>query len=366
MGLIDGRTDPAIVGDDRILHVIVGHGLPVLFLNTVDSFRAVCPRSELLVIDNRSPQASLRADLARRAEADPAMQLLLRDTNDPANSKVGELYEAYRCAFDIARRRGFDYVHLLQGDMQVMWWDEDARRKLAELYLRHPRCVNIHTRALSSDRTLMRDIVVDAATRDAVLAHYGMTDTGLYDLARWDESGMVFATSETATSAIALERGLEVVVSPWPTEVPVPWPAVVRSGRQVGREVTTAKPFLCRPLDDQAVAAIKTAGYPVPWEEMCVPWGWSCLAPMSETDLSKWYYLNYRRRAILRHGWRQGAPRWITEGLDRRVDRVLAPHRPALLALLLRPVPSFAGEVVRRLFGRLVLRSRPSCPGSAR
>jgi hypothetical protein len=342
-------SSPERISEDEILHVVVGHGLPVLFLNTVRSFRAVCPTGALLVIDNGSPQHGLRRALQEEADRDPRTSLVLRGTNEQEHEKVGALYAAYRLAFDRAAGGGFRYVHLLQGDMQCLWWDDDARAKLAEIYRRRPNCVNVHTRAFSSDRTLMGDLVVDPETGDTTIRRYGMTDTGMVDLRRWDEHGMAFLGSEEATAELAAGKGLEAVVSPWPTEVAVPWPAVVRAGRQVGREVKTAKPFLCRPLTGTEVAAIKASDRPVAWEAICVPWGWSCLSPMSETDLSNWYYLNYRRHALQRHGWRSGRPTWVTSGLDHRRDLLLAPHRPSLAELLLRPVPSLLRELARRV-----------------
>ena len=335
--------------EGSILHVVVGHGLPTLFLNTVRSFREVCPTSALLVIDNGSPQAGLRRALEERAAREPQTEARAARHERAGEREGGRAVRRLPAGLRLAAGEGFRYVHLLQGDMQCMWWDRDARAKLAELYHRHPACVNVHTRALSSDRTLMGDLVVDVLSGDATLPGYGMTDTGMVDLRRWEEHGMRFLRSEEETAALAAAKGLEVVVSPWPTEVPVPWPAVVRSGRQVGREVQAGKPLLCRPLGHADVAAIKAAAYPVAWEEMCVPWGWSCLAPMSETDLSNWYYLNYRRRAVQRHGWRAGRPRWVVRGLDRRRDLVTAPHRPSVMRLVLRPVPSVLRELARHV-----------------
>lgn len=341
-------SSPGQIEEDEILHVIVGHGLPTLFLNAVRSFRAVCPTSALLVIDNRSPQPELRAALREEAARDPRTRLVLRDTNEGPNAKVGALYAAYRVAFDSAAGEGFRYVHLLQGDLQCLWWDDDARAKIAEIYHRHPNCVNVSTLALSSDRTLMGDVAVDPESGDATIPAYATTDTGMIDLRRWDRFGMELLGSEEATAALAAGKGLRSFVSPWPTEIPVPWPAVVRAGRQVGREVRTGKPLLCRPLGPADVARIKAADRPVPWEEICVPWGWSCLAPMSATDLTTWYYLNYRRRALRRDGWRSGRPTWVTSGLDRRRDLLLAPHRPSVAKLLLQPLPSLVRELARR------------------
>lgn len=356
------------ISESEILHVIVGHGLPVLFLNTVDSFRSVCADGELLIIDNASPQVELQHELAQRADRTPRTTYVRRHHNELENEKVGALYSAYRTAFTTAGARGFRFVHLLQGDMQILWWDADARSKLAELYRSHPNCVNVHTRAFSSDRTLMGDITWDDALGATVIPRYGVTDTGLFHLERWHAAGMRFTASEEETAAAALTAGLVTIVSPWPTEIPVPWPAVVRRGRQVGREVRTDKPYLCRPLEADGVAEIKRARTPVPWETLCTPWGWSCLAPMSETDLSKWYYLNYRRHAVRQQGWRKGRPRWVTRGLDRRWDLLRAPHRPSLAALVLRPIPSLVREVSERIgrhvrwMGRRTARRKAQAP----
>jgi hypothetical protein len=40
-----------------VLHVVVGHGLPRYFLNTIESVRATAPQDRVLVIDNASPRA---------------------------------------------------------------------------------------------------------------------------------------------------------------------------------------------------------------------------------------------------------------------------------------------------------------------
>ena len=348
----DGRGAGCVppVGRSNTLHVIVGHGLPTMFRNAVAAFRSVLPDAELLVVDNASPQAGLRAELSALARADPHLELALRDSNDSDDPRVGALYKAHRLAFAEARRRGLDYVHLVQADTQLLWWDTDLEAELTRVLARHPRCLNIHLLAISSDRSLVGDLVPHEGG-DWTFPDYSVTDTGLFALGRWDSLGLEWSGTERDMAARASELGLEVVVSKWPSEVPVPWPAVVRGGRQRGREVRPSKPYLCRPLTPEDVARIKAAARPVSLEEVCVPWGWSCLSPMSVTDLN-WYYLNFRRIALRRQGIRLGRPRWVTAGLDRRVDLLLAPHRPSLVALVVKPLPDLAAELARRAAGR--------------
>ena len=336
-----------------VLHVIVGHGLPVLYLNTLRSFRAVLPRAPLLVIDNASPQAKLRRTLADIAEADPDMQLILRSRNEPENGKVGGLYAAYRLAFGEAGSRGARFVHLMQADMQLLWWDDDTLTLAEQLLRAHPSCVNILTVALSKDRWVAGDLSVDDATGHTVLNRYGLTDTGLYDLERWARSGAQFADIEEQHARRALEAGMQVVVFPWATEIQVPWPAVIRKGRQRGREVRVPKEFLCKPLSPSGLSSLKKASGPVTLEDVCVPWGWSCLAPMWNTDLDNVYYWALRRKDVAVNGLRRGSPRWVTTGLDSRADILFAPHRPSLVALLLRPLAALMKQWYRRHGSRL-------------
>ena len=175
-----------------VLHAVVGHSLPVHFLNAVDS---VLDRTEdpLLVVDNASPEPALRDGLAQRAADHGRLQVHRRERNEiEHNGKVGGLYNAYRLVFAHAIDAGFEYLHLLQGDMQLLWWDEEALRAGIELFDRYPNCVNVFTLALSVDKALT-DEVVGGENGGQVLRKYGLTDTGLYDLRRWRCLGMEFA-----------------------------------------------------------------------------------------------------------------------------------------------------------------------------
>jgi hypothetical protein len=342
---------------DQVLHVIVGHGLPRLYLNTIVSFRNVLPDSPLLVIDNASPQADLRHRLSAMAAGDARMEVVLRPRNETGNGKVGGLYAAYRLAFQKAQERGSRYVHLLQADMQVLWWDDDALSRARALFALYPKCANIVTMALSGDRWLAGDLELDPATGHTVLTKYGLTDTGLYDLQRWAELGARWDSTEEEHAARALRQGMKVVLLPCPTEVQVPWPAVTRQGRQKGRELATSKPLLCRPLSDGELRRVKAAPVPVTLEEICTPWGWSCLSPMWNTDLGNVYYWALRRKDLAVHGWRRGSPRWVTRGLDHKYQVLWSPHRPSLVALVAGPLWALAKLRLPRARGRLMDRN---------
>lgn len=338
-------------GPPSVLHVIVGYGLPVYFLNAVRSVRATAAGDQVLVIDNASPCAGLRRQLSAMAGEDEQMSLILRTVNDVRqNRKVGSLYSAYEIAFEQAIAGGFDYLHIIQGDFQLLWWDSDVLSRAAGIFEAHPRCVNIHTQILSRDKVLAGELVpADGADGLLKLRHYGLTDTGLYHLGRWRANSMEFGQAEQGHAKRYLTDGFEVICHPWPTDAPIPWPAVMRNGRQRGKEVSTAKPYLLKPLSRQDVAEIRLSrGYP--WlEDLCIPWGWVCASPIWVTGLDSMDYWVLRYRDARKNGLRHLLPypnlRGVDEG-DRSGLLRMYQYRPSVFRLLVA-VP--AAEVARRV-----------------
>lgn len=333
-----------------MIHVVVGHGLRTYFLNSVRSVRSVAPNDEILVVDNASPDQRLRDDLKRIADADPKMRLLLRDSNSLVNGKVGGLYDAYREAFEIAVREGFDYVHLVQGDLQVLWWDDDVLSRAAEIFAAVPLCVNIFTCMLSTDWEFDGTLVDSGVDKLTRIRDFGLLDLGLYDLDRWRRLGVSFDNDEREHGSRYLSEGFSVICHPWPTDAPIPWPSVVRNGVQQGREVKLVKPYLLKPVTPIGIEQLKARDWT--WlEEACIPWGWTCLTPMWTTHLNP-DYLAHRRREAKRGGLINGFPRWERSGLDNVSVRSIlrSQYRPSLWKLFI-VVPS--RELLTRLKRKL-------------
>ena len=259
---------------------------------------------------------------------EPRVSLLLRDTNDTSrNAKVGSLYQAYNEVVDYALGHGYDFLHILQHDMQLLWWGEIVLRRAAEIYAEYPECVNIST-------LMQTQYVSTAAELEYVkpklvrLPYYGLTDTGLYHLGRWREREMRFMDSESAHARTYYGEGLRVLLHPLPVIAPIPWPAVVRGGKVKGREVRTREQFLLRPLSTDQVTAVVESIEPVWLDQLCVPWGWTCLAPYWVTDLSTIGYWVYLYRTIRSRGLAAGWPRWERGGLAAGESAYRVQRRP--------------------------------------
>jgi hypothetical protein len=334
----------------RVIHVVVGHGLRTYFLNAVRSLRSVAPDDDILVVDNASPDERLRNELIRMADSDPRVTLLLRDSNSLVNGKVGGLYDAYRDAFEIANREKFDYVHLVQGDLQVLWWDDDVITRAAEIFAADPLCVNIFMCLLSTDCEFDGHLVESRVDDLSRFREFGLMDLGLYDLDRWRRLGVSFDNDEIEHGTRFLLEGFNVICHPWPTDAPIPWPAVVRNGVQQGREVKLEKPFLLKPMSALAVEELKARNWT--WlEEVCIPWGWTCLTPMWTTHANPDYLAN-RRQEAKRSGLISSIPRWERSGLDHDSLRSVAfsQRRPSLWKLFV--VVPFV-ELISRLTKRV-------------
>jgi hypothetical protein len=348
----------------RLLHVIVGHKFPSYFENAINSVLRMTTNDEILVVDNASNESSIIRRLQVLANAHPRLRLALRTTNDLSrNSKVGGLYDAYNEVMAHALEQGYDYVHIMQHDMQMLWWDESIMERAREIFAEYPECVNISMQVPSRTYRLS-DLLDYVKPKLILLSRYGLTDTGLYDMAKWRARDMRFSDSETAHALKYLNQGLQVFIHPLPTVAPIPWPAVVRSGKVVGREVKSRQELLLRPLSPAEITYVKETTDPVWSEDICVPWGWTCLTPYCTSDLRSINYLVPLYRDIRHRGLRAAWPRLERGGLSAggSLRRVQRQPRFGMLAVVAVPIWHLLRRTIMPSRERLPVRSSARSP----
>jgi hypothetical protein len=306
---------------------------------------------DVLVVDNASHLPELTRQLQSVADKEPRVRLLLRESNDTSrNAKVGGLYDAYNEVVAYALSRGYDYLHIMQHDSQLLWWDSSVVERAREIFAEYPECVNICMHSLPRYSLLLSDGLEYVKPNLAFLRRYGLTDTGLYDLKKWRSLGMRFLDSEERHAKEYLDRGLCVFFHPFPTVAFIPWPAVVRGGKAKGSEPRSPEQFLLRPLTADQVSQLKESTAPVPEEDIAVPWGWTCLTPYWITDLRSINYWVFLYRDIRSRGLRAAWPRWERRGLPAERLRRTTQRRPRLGLL-----PGFAQPIwyeAQRRLGR--------------
>jgi len=329
------REDPT----PRLLHVIVGHKFPNYFENATRSVLRMTAHDDILVVDNASNDLSVTRRLQAIANTEPRVRLMLRTTNDISrNSKVGGLYDAYNEVMAYALDQGYDYVHILQHDMQMLWWDQAVTNCAVEIFTDYPECVNIQT--LINYRLLrFSDDLEYLKPKLMFYTKYGLTDTGLYDMSKWRAQGMRFGAREQAHAREYLQQGFRVFWHPLPTVAPIPWPAVVRRGKIIGQEIEPRQEFILRPLSSAEIARVMESADPVWFEDVGVPWDWTCLTPYWVSDLRSINYLVLLYRSIRRHGLRAAWPTWERRGLAAGAPLRSVQRQPRLGMLAVIAVP---------------------------
>src|ERR1700744_5767561 len=171
------QDDGAVDVPYRVLHAIVGHQFPVYFINAVKSVLLMTGNDDIIVVDNASNLPSLTRELQSIADKESRVHLVLRETNDISrNAKVGGLYDAYNEVVSYALQRGYDYLHIMQNDMQMLWWDDSIMPRAREISAENPECVNICMSALSLYSTLAGDLEY-VKPKLVLLQDYGLTDS---------------------------------------------------------------------------------------------------------------------------------------------------------------------------------------------
>ena len=175
---------------------------------------------DILVVDNASNLPALTDELRSVAEREPRVRLLLRDTNDISrNGKVGGLYDAYNEVVSYALREGYDYLHIMQHDMQTALVGRE-RYAVRQGDLRGVPGVReyLHVRAAALLLRLSGNLEY-VKPNLACLQDYGLTDTGLYDLERWRRLTCAFSTARPRTRRNTLTKGYAVFLHPTPAVV---------------------------------------------------------------------------------------------------------------------------------------------------
>ena len=128
----------------RVLHAIVGHKFPGYFSNAIRSALLMAPNDDILVVDNASRSPALTRELKSISTREPRVRLIFRESNNTThNKKVGGLYEACNEIVEYALHNGYAYLHIIQHDMQLTWWDSTVIETAEKIFNKYPECVNI-------------------------------------------------------------------------------------------------------------------------------------------------------------------------------------------------------------------------------
>jgi hypothetical protein len=222
---------------DSLLHVIVGAGIPNYFHNCIDSVLRHSRLPILAVYNSLSREDSDRFhNVKQQIETS---QVVFLENSEKSGSKTGSLYLAYNQALDYAERNGFDFVNLIQSDMQVFFWDDGFVSTATEIFTAQPQKTgqfvsNIFTQIPQRGKRLDYFSIWSPDPIPGYLSCPGESDVGIFKVQDFRKRRGEFTATEKANSALVANAGGHVVLHPKPFLAPIPFPLTVRKGRMPG------------------------------------------------------------------------------------------------------------------------------------
>ncbi len=283
----------------RLLSAIFSYQRYHLFRNTVDSFFAFGPDSDLLIVDDGSDDPRILAYLAEIAKR-PRVTVIRRDREGGAQH--GGLYPNMNLAVDHAVEGGYSHIFFLQDDVQFLWKDDDFCKRVEHVFRTQPDAAMVNCFFFKGIvARQMRERLIPFTEADAWhLTPYAIVDIGIMPLALLQEKKWRFGNTESGNSKHWVDWGYKLYALRMPTLAFVPWPQVRSAGRSFGYERKPRRAYFLKPLDAAQIEKLKNMPLSaIPYQEhFCLPWGWRCLSPYWFTKFSRKYYLRYLRQCM--------------------------------------------------------------------
>ena len=275
----------------KILHVIVSYNFPAYLNNIVNSLKFFSVPGDIMIIDNGSDCENMLTLLAEYEKNDIAKVTSLGRNN--SDSKVGSLYDANNFSIEYALSNDYDLICFYQDDLQLVHYADglsaiksilDSDRSISMVVpLMHKKILHKNFES----RFIRRDDLGTFESRD-----YGVADIGVMSVDFIRRSGFRFSDSETEHSQKWFKEGYKVHFLQEAYLIYVPWVAVRRNNKVIGKEFEISDDLYIKPLSSDDMLRLKGSvkSSPIYTDDFCVPDGWTCLYPYWYTDCDPQYF----------------------------------------------------------------------------
>ena len=280
----------------RILHVVVGAGLPHYFQNAVRSVLSQTDDDVLGIYNQVSPR-----DFPSISDCAIFLNTRFRFElrKNISVGKTGSLYDSYNWAIEYAQRR-YEFIHFLQSDMQLMLWPRNQIHEIQQIFesanhRENPTgklfCLAIFAPARGYAPGFQKTLGTTARTDKVWVSRTrAMVDSGIYSLRLIEATRFRFSGGEDDVNHRLLRDGWRLEYLRQPLTAFVPWPAVVRKGQVLGIEVpiTEERVQLLTLKNNPASDSLLMTGDLVWAEDFVEPVNWTCFFPYWLSDLRYW------------------------------------------------------------------------------
>ena len=308
----------------KILHLVVGFGIYEYFINCINSIIKFDKSSDILILVTGNPKLfgwSYNSNLLDK-EFDEFLRIknfvenlrvknkiIIRKINMNSNknnffsNKTGFLYEAYNYSLKFSLDNKYDYLNIIQNDMQVLFWNKHLISLIDELFLKNKSSFYIFTgfprKGSAADYYERNDLskkqvyLNTLKKKKYIFFHKsGFGDWGIINVKRAKKINFFFEKNESFMSEKYKIRGFKTLLLPTPFVAVIPWPAVIRKQKIIGNihkliknnlllKCTSSNPYRKLILYEKKL-----------WQEdWAKPNGWYAFYPCCYTDFKIIEYL---------------------------------------------------------------------------
>lgn len=198
-----------------------------VLLMSVETF---CPEFDMIVIDDASVEQETKQILTEYRHL--FLDQLLLDAVEKTNSR-GRLAENIQLAYEIALEKGYEYLFLVQDDMQfVRPLSEDVLKEYSAYFEADHRVVEVDPRFLRRMGAIEIHPDLGAYAFSWSDDRSSYADVGILSVKRLDAVGWRFESSERKNKEKAHALGFRRVFPFTPVMMHLPYPTVYRKGKR--------------------------------------------------------------------------------------------------------------------------------------
>lgn len=306
----------------KILHLVAGFGIYEYFVNSINSILKYDKSSDLLILITGNPKFFGWKSSSSNFCFDYQYDEILRVENFIKNLKVdnkvifrrivtdsvgktGSLYDAYNYALSFAKKNNYNYLNIVQNDMQLLFWNNNLVKLIEELFEKNTNTIQIntgfprkgsHPNFYKSSLNNFKEIYLDSIKKkkNIFYTNNGIGDWGIIDLSRAYEANLLFEKNETFMSAEYYKRAFVSLFCPVPYIGVLPWPATARKNKIIGTPLNLSNnDLLLKSVTEELFYDLVSFNKELWQEDWVKTFGWYALNPCCYTDFKiREYFVN--------------------------------------------------------------------------
>lgn len=283
----------------KLLNCIISYNRYYYLKNLIDSLEEFFPYGDTIVIDDQSENDNTKQYLNQIQKN--GTKVFYTDI-DKTGLLHGGLYHAMDMGVEYASQNGYDYINILQDDLQCMWYDESFAENIEKQFNYSDKVLSIcsifQKRVLKYRMSSRMELI--PKIESYLLKPYAITDIAIVHINRFNKLGIRFSdhNSENDFNKYLYLLGFKTMVPKNPLFAWIPWPATIRYEKNKGIEKQPKKKYYYKPLSKKQTSKLhKRDLSDIPYtENYCNTWGYFSLKPYWFTNFSIREYLSYLKK----------------------------------------------------------------------